>query len=118
MRRLGPASTLTGACYALSFTIGYREQEDGVAKRYYTPGEVASELSVSVSTVLRLVHDGYLPAVRVSERIYRIPVPAFERFQSGAAEPVVTVKEHGRDHPRIGSGEPMPRQRRLPAAVR
>lgn len=51
-------------------------------KRFYTPQEVAALLSVSPTTVMSRIHDGTLPAVRVSERIYRIPVPAFERFVS------------------------------------
>jgi excisionase family DNA binding protein len=51
-------------------------------KRFYTPHEVATLLSVSPTTVMSRIHDGTLPAVRVSERIYRIPVPAFERFVS------------------------------------
>ncbi len=33
------------------------------------------------------IHDGALPAVRVSKRIYRIPVPAFERFVSTRPTP-------------------------------
>jgi excisionase family DNA binding protein len=53
-----------------------------VAKRFYTPQEVASLLGVSPTTVMSRIHEGALPAVRVSDRIYRIPVPAFERFAS------------------------------------
>lgn len=87
-------------------------------KRYLSPAEAAGQLSVSASTVLRLIHDGRLPAVRVSERIYRIPVPAFERFQSGVTPPVVVVRERrGQGVGRIGSGEPLPRRRRLPTAA-
>lgn len=56
-------------------------------KRFYTPQEVATLLSVSPTTVMSRIHDGSLPAVRVSERIYRIPVPAFERFVSTAPMP-------------------------------
>lgn len=89
-----------------------------MTKRYYSPAEVAEALSVSTSTVLRLIHDGRLPAVRVSERIYRIPLPAFERFQSGAIPPRVEVTEtRVRTARRIGAAEPMPRRRRLPAVV-
>ncbi|MBA3435723.1 MAG: helix-turn-helix domain-containing protein [Chloroflexi bacterium] len=53
-----------------------------MVKRFYTPQEVASLFSVSPTTVMSRIHDGALPAVRVSKRIYRIPVPAFERFVS------------------------------------
>jgi excisionase family DNA binding protein len=51
-------------------------------KRFYTPQEVATLLGVSSTTVMSRIHEGVLPAVRVSDRIYRIPVPAFERFVS------------------------------------
>jgi len=88
-----------------------------VAKRYYTPAEVATELSVSTSTVLRLIHEGRLPAVRVSERIYRIPVPAVERFQSGATSPQITVKERRGNQRPIGARESTPRSRRIPAVA-
>jgi excisionase family DNA binding protein len=56
------------------------------AKRFYTPQEAAELLGVSSTTVMSRIHDGALPAVRVSERIYRIPIPAFERFVSAAPE--------------------------------
>jgi hypothetical protein len=32
---------------------------------------------------MNLIHSGRLPATKVSDRIYRISVPAFERFASG-----------------------------------
>ena len=55
---------------------------DGQA-RYLTPSEVGTELRVSTDTVLRLIASGELPALRVSPRIIRIPVPAFVAFQAG-----------------------------------
>jgi len=57
-------------------------KDPGVTKRSYTPQEVAQLLGVSPTTVMTRIRDGALPAVRVSDRIYRIPVPAFERFVS------------------------------------
>jgi excisionase family DNA binding protein len=57
-----------------------------MTKRFYTPREVSDILQVSPTTVMDRIHAGVLPAVRVSERIYRIPVPALERFVS--TEPV------------------------------
>lgn len=51
--------------------------------RYMTPGEAAIELRVSTDTVLRLIASGALPALRVSPRVIRIPVPAFVAFQVG-----------------------------------
>jgi hypothetical protein len=32
---------------------------------------------------MRWIHDGRLPAIRISERVYRIPVPALDRFLTG-----------------------------------
>lgn len=51
--------------------------------RYYTPREVAARLRVSPTTVMRAIHEDRLFAVRVSERVYRIPVGAFVRFERG-----------------------------------
>ncbi len=61
-------------------------------RRVYTPQEVADLLNVSSTTVMSRIHDGALPAVRVSDRIYRIPVPAYERFVSTAAPPEFAVR--------------------------
>ncbi|MEX0710413.1 MAG: helix-turn-helix domain-containing protein [Chloroflexota bacterium] len=63
-----------------------------VTKRFYSPQEVAVLLGVSPTTVMSRIHDGALPAVRVSERIYRIPVPAFERFASTRPAPNFEIK--------------------------
>ena len=52
-------------------------------QRYYTPREVADQLRVSPTTVMKLIHDGRLYAVRVSERIYRVPVGAVRKLHSG-----------------------------------
>lgn len=88
-------------------------------KRYLSPAEVAQILDVSGSTVLRLIHDGRLPAVRVSERIYRIPAPAFERFQRGETPPAIEVAERSVDALQpLGQGEKRPRQRRLATSSR
>lgn len=55
--------------------------------RYFTVAEAAEHLGVSHDTILRLIHIGTLPAIKVSPRIYRIPRPAMARYESG--EPVV-----------------------------
>ena len=39
-------------------------------------------LGVSPTTVMSRIHAGALPAVRVSDRVFRIPIAAFERFVS------------------------------------
>ncbi|HET9852049.1 MAG TPA: helix-turn-helix domain-containing protein [Candidatus Limnocylindrales bacterium] len=64
----------------------------GAAQRFYTPQEVAHLLAVSPTTVMARIHDGALPAIRVSERVYRIPVAAFERFVSTEPAPVFDVR--------------------------
>ena len=52
-------------------------------KLYYTPQEVAGMLEVSVDTVLAKIHRDEIPALRVSARIFRVPVVAFDLWRSG-----------------------------------
>lgn len=54
-----------------------------MAERWYSIKEAAEQLGVSHDTVSRLVERGDLPAIRVSKRIVRIPVPAFDVYASG-----------------------------------
>jgi excisionase family DNA binding protein len=54
-----------------------------MAQRWYSIKEAAERLGVSHDTVSRLVERGELPAIRVSKRIVRIPVPAFDFYASG-----------------------------------
>jgi excisionase family DNA binding protein len=54
-----------------------------MAERYYTIKEAAERLRVSHDTISRLISSGDLPAIRVSQRLYRIPTPALERYESG-----------------------------------
>lgn len=42
-------------------------------REFYTPREAAGVLGVSVATVYRLIRSGTVPAVRLSDRITRIP---------------------------------------------
>ena len=56
-----------------------------MAERYFSIREAAARLNVSHDTVSRLIVRGELPAIRVSERLYRIPTPALERYESGVA---------------------------------
>jgi len=71
--------------------------------RYYTPREVATRLRVSPTTVMRAIHEERLFAVRVSERVYRIPVGALARFERGDLEhiavPAVDVPELSEPEP-------------------
>ena len=52
-------------------------------KLYYTPKEVAAALAISDDAVLDLIDRGELPALRVSPRIIRIPIAAFDLWRSG-----------------------------------
>lgn len=52
-------------------------------RRWYSIKEAAEHLGVSHDTVSRLIERGELPAIRVSKRIVRIPVPAFDSYASG-----------------------------------
>lgn len=61
-------------------------------RRFYSPGEVAQLLGVSPTTVMSRIHDGALPAVRVSDRVYRIPIAAFERFVSTQPGPEFEIR--------------------------
>ena len=54
-----------------------------MAKLYYTPKEVAEILAISDDAVLDLVNSGALPALRVSPRITRIPIAAFDLWRQG-----------------------------------
>jgi excisionase family DNA binding protein len=79
-------------------------------KQFLSPNDIASELSVSASTVLRLIHEQRLPAIRVSERIYRIPVAAFEKYKAGKLESPspASLSPEVSKRPWIGAGEPLP----------
>ena len=52
-------------------------------RRWYSITEAADLLGVSHDTVSRLIERGELPAIRVSKRIVRIPIPAFDFYASG-----------------------------------
>lgn len=51
-----------------------------VRKAFYAPDEVASLLGVSKQTILNRIHDGQLDVVRVSPRVFRIPLGGLMRF--------------------------------------
>lgn len=78
-----------------------------MAARFLTPAEAAEELRVSPDTILRLISSGELAALRVSPRIIRIPVPAFEAFRAGR-KPVLrrVVRRRVATEPEIGEAVP------------
>jgi len=83
-------------------------------KLYYTPKEVAEILAISDDAVLDLVNRGSLPALRVSLRITRIPIAAFELWREGFVprRRRVTV-DSSRRHVVVGDDERLPQPRRL-----
>jgi len=51
-----------------------------VRKAFYSPDEIARLLGVSKQTILNRIRDGQLIAVRVSPRVYRVPLGGLMRF--------------------------------------
>jgi excisionase family DNA binding protein len=84
-------------------------------KPFLSPADIASELSVSSATVLRLIHAGRLPAIRVSERIFRIPRATFELYKAGALqEPTLApLRRKAGRRPGLNEGEELPRGREV-----
>lgn len=80
---------------------------------YYTPREVAEILAISDDAVLDLVNRGSLPALRISPRITRIPIAAFDRWREGYTprrRRVVVAPARG--HAGVGEDEVLPDPRR------
>jgi excisionase family DNA binding protein len=74
---------LTGASSAVSCQYDALIARNIMAERWYSIKEAADRLGVSHDTVSRLVERGELPAIRISRRIVRIPIPAFEFYARG-----------------------------------
>ncbi len=86
-------------------------------KQFLSPADVARELDISTSTVLRLIHAGDLPAIAVSARIYRIPAASFEMYKSGTlTRPAMAPLGGPKSRPEIGRGERLPNATPLPVA--
>ncbi len=84
-------------------------------KQVLSPADVARELDISTSTVLRLIHSGDLPAIAVSARIYRIPVASFEMYKAGTlTRPAIAPVGGPRPRPEIGRAEPLPAVKHRP----
>jgi len=87
-------------------------------KQFLTPADVAGELDISSSTVMRLIHHGELPAIRVSARIYRIPAASFAMYKAGTLRTVTAAPLHTvRRQPRLGEDEALPKARRATIAA-
>ena len=80
-----------------------------MAKLYYTPKEVAEILAISDDAVLDLVNSRSMPGLRVSPRITRIPIAAFDLWRQGFTPKRrrVTIKPVTRDVS-IGADETLP----------
>jgi excisionase family DNA binding protein len=64
-----------------------------LTKAFYSPAEIADLAGVSTSTILNYIKAGKLPAVRLSERLIRIPRKAVVRFLDlPEAGPTVLVR--------------------------
>ena len=87
-------------------------------KNFISPADVAEELDVSSATVLRLIHAGALPAIRVSERIYRIPIASFEMYKAGPLRGQSAIRlRRVAAQPRLGEGEDLPEPTRVAAST-
>jgi excisionase family DNA binding protein len=75
--------------------------------RWYGVKEAAGLLGVSHDTISRLVDRGELPAIRLSERVVRIPRPAFDAYVAGR-RPVArrVVRRQVATGVPFGAGEP------------
>ena len=85
-----------------------------MTKLYYTPKEVSEILDISDDAVLDLVNRGSLPALRVSPRITRIPIAAFDLWREGFTprRRRVTIGP-ARRQVVAGEGERLPAPRRV-----
>jgi excisionase family DNA binding protein len=80
-----------------------------VERLYYTPREVADILGISDDTVVAMVKSGEMPGFRVSTRITRIPIAAFDLWRAGYRPEARTVTiEPARRRVVVGEGEHLP----------
>ena len=83
---------------------------------YYTPREVAQILGISDDKVLQMVNSGVMPGLRVSPRITRIPIAAFDLWRTSFKPPArrVVVRSAERQVV-VGEGEHLQSARRIVA---
>jgi excisionase family DNA binding protein len=85
-----------------------------MAKLYYTPREAAEILAISDDAVLDLIKRGEIPALRLSTRITRIPMVAFDRWREGYRPRRRRVSiTPARRHVEVGASERLPTGRGL-----
>lgn len=87
-----------------------------MVRLYYSPKEVAEILGISDDAVLDLINRGDLPGLRISPRITRIPIAAFDRWREGyrPRRRRVVVRQ-ARRAVRPGEGEALPHAQALSA---
>jgi excisionase family DNA binding protein len=87
-----------------------------VERLYYTPREAAEILAISDDAVLDLINRRDMPALRISSRITRIPIAAFDRWREGYRPRRRTVSiGPARRRVDLGADEPRPQARTLAA---
>lgn len=86
-------------------------------KPFLTPADIAQELDISTTTVMRKIHAGEIPSIAVSARIYRVPAASYELYKAGRLRSAEAAPMGGRQpRPRIGEGEPVPDASRVTLA--
>jgi len=76
---------------------------------YYTPREVADILGISDDKVVQMVNAGSMPGLRVSPRITRIPIAAFDLWREGFVPTTRRVDvANARRHVVVGEDERLP----------
>jgi excisionase family DNA binding protein len=81
-----------------------------MARLYHTPKQVAEILGISDDAVLDLINRGDLPGIRISPRITRIPIVAFDRWRQGyrPTRRRVVIRKVRREAA-LGGGETLPK---------
>lgn len=87
-----------------------------MAKLYHTPREVADILDISDDAVLDLINRGDMPGLRISPRITRIPIAAFDLWREGYRPRRRRVSISAARRPvDVGADERLPRPREVAA---
>lgn len=93
-------------------------------KPFYSPKEYAAIAGIHPSTVLDYIHSGTLYAVRISDRVYRIPLASLlnSLYPDEIGEPrFTTTGDLGRaiaEDRRRYAAEPRPKKRTTPSTTR
>ncbi len=106
------SSHLTPEGHAVSYSI-HQGVHTMHAKLFLRPADIARELDISSTTVMRKIHAGEIPAIAVSERIFRIPAESFELYKAGRLRSAEPAPMGGlAPRPAIGEDESLPNPER------